>query len=561
MKNPLWTISSVVILVTLIVAGCAPQPTPAAAPTAGQPPTAVPAAPTQPPKPTATAVPPTVPPAPVQQQLVIAMDVDLTTFDPHHGFEESALLTFPAVYNALTELDPKVPGKINPLLAESWTISPDGLVYTFTLRKGVKFSTGREMTSDDVKFSLERLQNLKGNPAFLMDGVKTVEAPDPSTIKFTLAAADASFLSRTSAVYMAVIDSQAAKAQGATNATDADKTDKAQTWLDDNSLGTGPYILEKWDRNNEVRLTPNPNYWGTKPAFSSVVVKYVKDATTQSQMLQRGDIDIAMNLDPDTAKSLKGTAHVVIESGLSPTIIYQGMSTKKDVSAVTANQKFRQAVEYALDTNSLTANVLAGNAVTPPSVIPVGHLGYDSVQPIKRDLAKAKTLLAEAGYANGVKLTANYPNTTLFGVDFNVVMQKIQADLKEAGITLDLAPAELSVFLQGYRAGKDAFVIGYQTPDFPDPHANAWAFGGTDGIFAKRMAYVNPDNDKLLAQGVQATDPEARKAIYGKLLTAIQTDAVFMPLVQPKENVGLRDSIKGFVYNPVSKVLIRELSK
>ena len=542
-------VATVLLIAGLVLTGCGgaqPAPQATAAPSGGA-------------QPAPTAAPSGA--SAQSKQLVIAMDVDVVDMDPARAFSDTYLIIGKAMYDQLTELDPKDPTKINPQLAEKWEISPDGKVYTFQLRKGVKFPSGNELTSEDVKFSLERLQNLKSNPGFLMDGVEKVEAPDPTTVRFTLTAPDASFLPRTSAVYMAILDSKEAKAHGCTNAADAEKTDKGKEWLDDHSLGSGPFILERWERNSEIRLKANPNYWRGKPGFETVVVKYVKDATTQSQMLQRGDIDIAMNIDPDTGKQLQGVAGVKLQQGLSPSIIYLAMTTKKEVSPEVANQKVRQAVSLSIDYDGLCNQVLAGAAVTPPSVIPNGFLGADSVPGLKRDVAKAKALLAEAGYPNGVKITAHYANLTMFGVDFNVVMQKLQADLKEAGITLELVPQEMSVFLEGYRGGKDAFVIGWQTPDFYDSHANAWALGASDGVFCKRMAYVNPENDKLVADAVKTTDPEARKALYAKLLKNIQNDANFLSLIQPKENVAYRDNIKGFEYHPVVKVDIPKLSK
>jgi len=559
MKSLASTITVFMVIATLVLSGCGTQP---AAPTA--------APATQPPQPVApTAAPATQPPQPVAptaapaqtKQLVVANDFENVTLDPAHAYEDVYMWVGKAMYDQLTQLDATQPGKILPLLADKWDISPDGLVYTFYLHKGVKFQTGREMTSADVKFSLERLQNVKGNPSFFMDGVKTVEAVDPYTVKFTLAAPDASFLTRTSVTYMHVLDSETAKAQGCTNALDADKTDKCQAYLDDHSLGTGPFILDKWVRNQEIRLVANQNYWRGKPAIDAVDVKKISDPTTQSQMLQRGDIDLAMNIDPDTAKQLKSVPNMTLVQGQGPSLIYIGLTTVVTQSQAISNKKVRQAIEYAIDYDGLDNEVLSGYAVTPPSVIPIGYLAADAVPPIKRDLAKAKSLLTDAGYPNGVDVDLTYPNHNMFGVGWSIIAQKVQADLAEAGIRVKLVPQELSIFLQGYRGKQDSFVFGWQTPDFPDPYNNAQAFGATDGVFAKRMSYVNPDNDKLLAQSIATTDPDQRKAIYAKLMTNMQDDAVFLPLVQPKESLAYRNVVQGFVYDPVVKVVLYQISK
>jgi peptide/nickel transport system substrate-binding protein len=278
-------------------------------------------------------------------------------------------------------------------------------------------------------------------------------------------------------------------------------------------------------------------------------------------MLEQGDIDIAMNIDPDTKKELEQNPDLKLASGLSPTFIYLGLSTNPEISAVSSNLKFRQALAAAIDYPGITESLLGGNAVTPPSILPVGFLGADTVPGRVQDLEKSKALLTEAGYPDGVDIELMYPNTALFGVDFNTLAQKVQSDLAEVGIRVTLTPQELSIFFQGYRGQQDAFVIGYQTPDFPDPHANAWGFMASDGIFAKRLFYNKPENDALVLESITVTDPEARKAVYAKLLNVMMEDSVFIPVIQPKENIFYRNNVLGVVYHPVSKVLISGVSK
>ncbi|MCJ7583205.1 MAG: ABC transporter substrate-binding protein [Anaerolineales bacterium] len=553
MKTVFSRLGWFLIILTLLLTGCAPQ-----APTQVAPqPTAIP--PTEAPQP--TAIPPTEAPPAAPKQLIIALNFDVVDLDPARSFSDTYLIGGKAMYDQLTEVDPKVPGKVNPLLAEKWEVSSDGLTYTFTLRKGVKFESGNELTAKDVAFSLTRLKNLKGNPSFLMDGVDKVEAVDNYTVMFTLAAPDASFLSRTAAIYMGIVDSEVAKTKGCTDAADADTTDTCGGYLNDNSLGSGPYILEKWERNAEIRLRANENYWKGKPNFSEVLLKLIGDPTTQAQMLKQGDIDIAMNIDADTVASLEQQQDLVIYSGLGPSMIYLAFNTRPEISEVTSNQKFRQAVEYAIDYDGLTNAVLNGYAVHPPSILPIGFLGGESVQPIQRDLAKAKQLLTEAGYPDGVTLDVHYAVTAQFGLDFGIVWQKIQSDLAEVGITINLLPEELSVFLQGYRGGQYPFILGWQTPDYPDSHANASCFAISDGVFAKRMAYVNKTNDELVKKSIATTDPKEREAIYGQILQNVNEDAVFIGLAQAKEIIVYSSKIEGYRYDPVSKIVVFELNK
>jgi peptide/nickel transport system substrate-binding protein len=200
------------------------------------------------------------------------------------------------------------------------------------LRKGVKFETGREMTAKDVVWSWQRLQNLQGQPAWLMDGVVSFEAVDDYTVLVTMAASDASFLAKTSVAYTGPMDSEVAEQNGCVAGADAATTDTCKEWLDEHSVGVGPYRLDRWIRDSEIRLVANPDYYEGKPVFDSVVFKHVPDATAQAQLLQRGDADFAMNIDPDTAQQLEGKPGVLLNKGLSLSIIYLAMNASPEVS-------------------------------------------------------------------------------------------------------------------------------------------------------------------------------------------------------------------------------------
>ncbi len=563
MKSTMCRLGSILIILAILITGCssAAQPTTQSEPVSQTEPTTAA-------EPAATEAQPTSAPATEEvaapetpKQLIIAMNFDVADLDPARAFSDTYLLGGKAMYDQLTEMDKEVAGQINPLLAEKWEVSADGLTYTFTLRKGVKFASGNELTAKDVAFSLTRLKNLKGNPSFLMDGVDLVEAVDDYTVKFTLAAPDASFLARTAAIYMGILDSAVAKENGCTDAADADTTDTCANYLNEHSLGTGAFSLVKWERNAEIVLKANENYWQGKPNFDEVIIKLVGDPTTQAQMLKAGDVDIAMNIDADTVVSLDLDQNVVVYKGAGLSMIYLAFNTNPAVSEVTANQKFRQAVMYAIDYDGLTNSVLNGYAIHPPSVLPVGFLGAETVQPVTRDLEKAKQLLTEAGYPDGVSLDVHYATMSQFGIDFGILWQKLQSDLAEANITINLIPEEFSVFIEGYRGGKYPFVNGWQTPDYADPNANTSAFAAKEGVFAKRMSYVNEANDALVKASIATTDTAEREKIYGELLTSINNDAVFIGLAQAKEIIVFSSAIEGYKYDPVSKIVIFELNK
>ena len=182
--------------------------------------------------------------------LVLGVDIsDTRTFDPARQFEYSPPVTIRAVYETLITLSPGDYVTLKPRLAESWKLVDGGKALEFKLRKGVKFATGNPLTAADVKFSFERLQNLKDQPADMAENLGPIEVVDPQTVRISMADKSQPLLTLFTSVTYSVYDSKAVIAQGGTAGKDAEKADKATTWLDTHSAGTGPYTLTGWTRN------------------------------------------------------------------------------------------------------------------------------------------------------------------------------------------------------------------------------------------------------------------------------------------------------------------------
>jgi peptide/nickel transport system substrate-binding protein len=518
-------------------------------------PTAPPAEPTEAPEAVEPTEAPEAEPPAEEVQLVLARDMDLVTLDVHRSFEDTALLVENALYDQLVTIDPEEPSTILPMLAESWTISDDGLVYTFKLRSGVKFSSGNDLTADDVKFSFERLYNLQGNPWFFLAGMESVEVVDPLTVQITLESPAADFLARLTGIYVAVIDSKVAMENGATSGPDAQETDQAQAWLDENSAGTGPFMLDRWIRDQEVRLVANPYYWGDAPKVDSVLIRDMKDFTTQKQLLMQGDIDIAMNIDPDAVAELESTAGVVIETALANSQTYMGMTAGEDVQAdLATNQALRQAISHAIDYDGINNELLAGLAVQPPSIVPIGFLSVDQVEPIPHDLEKAKQLMEEAGLADGIDLDLYYPNATYYGVDYSLVAQKLQSDMAEIGINVTLIPQDPTVFLPAYRAGELPWVISYWMPDWFDPSTQTDTMLIPNAVASKRLHYESERMAELSAAALATTDREERIRLYAEMQEQAQVDAHLLGMIQNRVVLAYRDNITHYAYHPVASI-------
>ena len=545
---------SVLLMTGLLLAACAqPTPPPQAQPTATEQPTQAP-----PPQPTAPPAQPTETPAPAAENVLVVglPKADTRTLDPHRQYEITPPQIMRATYETLVTLPDKgaTIDRVEPLLAESFEISDDALVYTFKLRSDVKFASGRSMTADDVVFSFKRLGNLQDNPSWLFnDHVASIEAVDPSTVKITLKEPNAAFLSMLVSPNFAVVDAELVKAQGGTDAENAKEADKATDWLDGNSAGTGPYVLKEWKRNEQVVIERNPNYWRGAAPFDRIIFREIPDDAARQQALERGDVDIAIGLDVDAINRLKGNPDLNVIVGNTLDMTYLAMTTNPEMSKELADKRVRQAIMYAIDYEGILDGLLGGTALHIPTIIPLGLLGTDPALAPKRDLEKAKALLKEAGLEGGFTINMVYPGERKMSnvILADTLVAKLQEDLAEIGVTLNVEPRDATTWRADYRAGKLVATIADWTPDFLDPHGWAPAFAVEGASAAKRVYYVNKEAEKLALDAAKITDPAKRAEMYLKVQQLMLDDAAFIGLIQPKVQIVASAKLKDVTYNPV----------
>ncbi|MCL6512570.1 MAG: ABC transporter substrate-binding protein [Anaerolineae bacterium] len=539
----------------LILSACAQ---PVAAPQPAAP--AQPAAPTEAPQsqPTAPAEP-TQAPAPAAAEAVLVVGLpkaDTRTLDPHRQYEITPPQIMRALYETLVTLPDKgaTIDRVEPLLAESYEISDDALVYTFKLRTDVKFASGNPMTADDVVFSFKRLGNLQDNPAWLFsDHVASIEATDPSTVKITLKEPNAAFLSMLVSPNFAVVDSKLVREQGGTDADDAKDADKATDWLDGNSAGTGPYVLKEWKRNEQVVIERNPNYWrGTAP-FDRIIFREIPDDAARQQALERGDIDIAIGLDVDAINRLKDNANLAVVVGNTLDMTYLALTMNPELSKELADKRVRQAIMHAIDYDGIINGLLGGTALHIPTIIPLGLLGTDPALAPKRDVEKAKALLKEAGLEGGFEINMVYPGDRKMSnvILADTLVAKLQEDLAEVGVKLNVEPRDATTWRADYRAGKLTATIADWTPDFLDPHGWAPAFAVEGASAAKRVYYINKEAEQLALDAAKTADAAKRAEMYRKVQELMLDDAAFIGLIQPKVQIVASAQLKDVIYNPV----------
>lgn len=495
-----------------------------------------------------------------EQVLVIGHAESTDSLDPARGYTQTTGIVLRATYDTLVTFPDNDASAIQPMLATEWSVSDDGLTYTFTLREGVLFASGNPLTADDVVFSINRLKNVQSSPAFQADNIDSVTAVDPTTVAITLKAVDPAFLVRLVANWYSISDSVTITANGGTDAADASTADAAETYLNGTSAGTGPYMLESWEKTVQTVLVRNPNYSGPAPYFDRVIIQNIPEPAAQKAALEAGDIDLALDLTADQVAALEGNADIAIASGPGNIIHFLIMNADPAIGGPVADPKVQLAIRLALDYDGY--KTLWGG-LQPGTNMTVGFAGaFGEDQALARDVERAKALLTEAGYPDGFEITLDYPDFSFQGVDMNVNAQKIQADLAEVGIAVTLSSGELGPKLELYRGGTQVFGYWFWGPDILDP-SDFLSFLPGGKVASERARWMTGSDEMmaLIAQAQVESDQAARADIYAQLQAMAQETSAFAPFNQPDIQTAFLANLQGYVWHPQWLVNVALLSR
>ena len=491
------------------------------------------------------------------EALVIARGMDVNSLDPSLSYCDTCQIFMTAVYETLIGLDPTDNQTLVPRLATKWEGNADQTEFTFDLDPKAKFPDGTAVTSTDVKFSWQRLAALQGSSSYLAGSIDTIDDSDPAVVKVKLKAANSAFLAQVNASYLGIMEKKVAEANGATLDP---TTDKAESWFLANSAGSGPFVLESYAEGNELRLKRNDSYWGTPANFPEVIIKETKDAVTQRQQLEQGAVDIAMQISADVADGMSG-GDVTVTKVPSFNYVYLAISPgAKGGEKLTPD--VREAIRLALDYTGLLDVTVAGAGQPQPSPIPNGFAGTEGLDPPVQDVAKAKDLLAKAGITD-LTLDATFPSLNVYGVDFSTAMQKVQTDLKEVGITLELNPVEISVWADKINADGIPVTMLYFAPDHTDSSQYVQYFGLLDGSQWQTWSKADavPAEQDLLDKAFATQDSAERADLYNQLAKAMIADQIIIPVVNPDLFLASRSNITGMHYSACCNLDLSKLGR
>ena len=481
--------------------------------------------------------------------LVLGIDIsDSITFDPAREAQYTAPLSLRAAYESLVTMSPGDYLEVKPALAKSWARTADGKGWRFNLTEA-KFNSGNTVTADDVKWTFERLINLKDQPSQYVTNISSVNAVDPKTVDIMLADPTQPILAILSGPNFGVMERKAVEAQGGTAAQDANTADKATQWLNQHSAGAGPFTLVGWTRGAQILLTRNAHYFRGPVHFEHVIVRHMGDSATQLLAIKRGDIAAAFNLIPEQIATLKDDKKVRVEGLRSLDYVYMALTNEPDFNKALAVKEARQAIASAIDYDGIINSLLGGKALRCASFIPIGLYGSTEETTKQygwhQDLDRSKQLLQKAGFPNGFEFKLTYGDAAVSGLSYAVLAQKLQSDLARVGIKAVLDPIDQVNLRTQYTTGKSTGgVLTFWNPSGVE--TDQWAQASVRRV-AKRIHWT-PDPALMKTVDAAAAEQDATKksALYLEYEKALIDQASLLILFQPIYQFAVRSTLKTF---------------
>ncbi|MEZ5778818.1 MAG: ABC transporter substrate-binding protein [Paracoccaceae bacterium] len=501
----------------------------------------------------------TAPPAQAQTPegvLIVGQIAEPKSLDPAAVTAVNDFRILVNVYEGLTRYKPGTL-EVEPGLATDWTISEDGTEYTFTLRDGVTFHDGTPFNAEAVKFNFDRMLD-ENHPqhgtgpfplSFFFSAVQETTVVDDLTVKFTLNAPYAPFLSNLAYPTGLMVSPAAVEAHGME--------------FGRNPSGTGPFKFAEWRSNEAVVIERNETYWGDAAGTQAVVFRPITDANTRVAEMLAGGIDMMVEVPPTALGQFQDDGFKIVEQA-GPHVWFLILNAKEGPMA---DVRVRQAANYAINKEAIVNDVLEGTAdvaagPTPPAFAWAYNANLD---PYPYDPEKAKALLAEAG-AEGAELTFYVTEGGSGMLDPIAMGTAIQADLAAVGLNVKIETYEWNTFLgevnPGLEGKADMAEMAWMTND-PDTlpylalRTDAWPDkGGFNSGY-----YSNPKVDELLEAARTATDQDERAKLYREMQEIVQEDAPWVFVANWKQNAVTSDRVENFTLEPSFLLHLQDVAK
>jgi dipeptide transport system substrate-binding protein len=470
-----------------------------------------------------------------------------------------------ALYNRLVEFEAGTL-KLVPGLAERWEVSADGRAYTFHLRRGVKFHTTewftptRDMSADDVLLSFERYRDRESpfNKAYGVSSypynngwaanVVSIEKLDPLSVRITLKAADSTFIANVAMVTSHIISSEYAEG--------LQQRGKLAE-LDTRPIGTGPWVMRRYDKDVQVRYDAHPTYWGGRAKTDRLVIQTVKDSAVRVQKLKAGECHIAADPRPQEIESIRADRNLDLLEVGGLNVGYVGFNTQ---AKPFDNRDVRTALILATNRRAIIDAVYQGSAVQASQLVPPGMLGHSAdLKDLPYDPEQARRLLASAGLGGGLELEIWAPPITRqYNPDMRKTAELLQADWAKVGVKAKIVTYEWGDFLKRIRAGEHQVAIIGWAADIADP----------DNFFVPLVTCSRPtasrwctkEVDELLQAARATGDAQQRAKLYRSVADIVQREAPYLTVAHGKRWQPVRKEVSGFRIDPLTRTILHEVT-
>jgi peptide/nickel transport system substrate-binding protein len=444
------------------------------------------------------------------------------------------------LYDGLTRFDllqsTQVPTVV-PDLATSWTAAANATSWTFTLRPGVTFSDGTPFNADAVIFNVRRdfdhtfqyYDAAVGALAATLSPISSWQKVGDMTVRLTLKNPDSHLPSDLTTLYFA--SPTAIQKDG-------------NIGFGSHPVGTGPFVYESEITGQELVLDPNPHYWAGAPKLSKLILKPIPDASARIAALRSGEVNWIEYPTPDDISALKGAGFQIEQNTYDHIWPWLFNLDAKPWN----NVKVRQAANYAINRQAMATDLLHGTAVPAYQLIPPANSAYSASNfAYSYDPAKAKQLLAEAGYPNGVSATISYPTSGSGNMIPGPMNEELQQDLAAVGIHVTLQPMEWATMLTQFETGHVPGGSSATNISLSFQQEDIWAALFLGGSPINVSHYNNPKVNSLLMQAQTVVDPVARAKIYSEAGNLISQDAPWLFVVNDENPRALAPSVHGFI--------------
>lgn len=488
--------------------------------------------------------------------LVIAWEADPGVLVPGLSTGGATVRALVLMYDSLVHEDLTKPAgqvdspPITPGLAERWTISPDGMTYTFALRRGVKFHDGTEVDAEAIKFNFDRA--LDERHPFFDATLRSINFSlvGYRVIKETRVVDRYTFQLVLTEPFPSLLRNLATRTTGIVSPTAMRRLGKDRFALA--PVGSGPFKFVEQERGVKAVLERNPDYWGGAPLLDRVIIRPIVEAASRVAALMAGEVDVMVVIPPDSVHQLRFNRSIQVAFAGPPHIWFWMLNCR---ATPTRDRRVRQALNYAVNREGLVKDILRNTATVARGPFPPGNPGYakDNVAGYTYDPARARRLLAEAGFPQGFEMKCFYPASGTGMMVPTPMNEYIQANLRDVGVRVSFDVLEFGAFIAKARLGLDDETAALQTSwSSNDPwwlesmfHSDLHPPKGN-----VRTWYKNPEVDRLLDQARRELNETRRLQLYRQAEKIIVDDAPWIFVCHDRSPIAYRARVQHFVAPP-----------